>query len=55
MADEPITDEPSGARIRRREFVKAGIAGAALLSSAEFLAACGSSSPSAQGVQTWLG
>ncbi len=55
MADEPITDEPSGEGITRREFVRAGVAGVALLSSAEFLAAYGSSSAFAKGVQTSTG
>ncbi len=55
MADEPITDESSRGGIRRREFVRAGLAGAALLSTADFLAACGSSSSSPQGVQTTTG
>ena len=55
MADQPMTDEPGGAGIRRREFVKVGLAGAALLSSADFLAACGSSSSSPSGAQTSTG
>jgi peptide/nickel transport system substrate-binding protein len=55
VADEPITDQPNGAGIRRRDFVRAGVAGVALFSGVDFLAACGSSSSSPTGVQTSTG
>jgi peptide/nickel transport system substrate-binding protein len=55
VTDKPIADDPGNPLLKRRDFVKAGIAGATLLSSAEFLAACGSSSPAASGFRTTTG